>query len=108
MVVDGPFADGRFGTKRRGIGSFYVLTLTFASIDWMMSLEPHWYSTIYGLMVNDRTGSVGFCFAICVLAWLRAPQKLHEEFPVKPFWDLGNMLLAFVMLWAYFLSLNTS
>ncbi len=49
-----------------GIGLLlYGLTATFASVDWMMSLEPHWFSTIYGLARDCRTGIKRICVCDC-------------------------------------------
>lgn len=80
----------------------YVLTITFASIDWIMSLEPHWYSTIFGVHFLGGHGLAAFAFAILLSAILsrRAPAggTIAPAYRV----DLGNLLLGFVMLWAYF------
>lgn len=79
----------------------YGLTVTFASVDWVMSLEPHWFSSIYGIlfMVGQGLASLAFATALAValadrppLSELVSPARLH---------DLGNLLLAFVMLWTY-------
>jgi hypothetical protein len=79
----------------------YALTVTFAAIDWVMSLEPHWYSTIYGVLFLIGQLLVALAFAILVLtrcanhapfAGVVTPSLVH---------DLGNLMLAFVMLWAY-------
>ncbi len=80
---------------------FYGLTVTFASIDWAMSLEPEWYSTIYGLMFMIGQVLSAFAFSICALYFLNLhPASAHGHHP-DPLHDLGNLLLAFVMLWAY-------
>ena len=47
----------------------YGLTITFASFDWLMSLEPHWYSTIYGVLIMGGQGLSAVAFSIAVLAW---------------------------------------
>ncbi len=81
----------------------YVLTMSFASIDWVMSLDPHWYSTIFGLIFVGAQGLTAFSFVICVLALLSNVEPYASY--VRPglhFLDLGKLLLAFVMLWAYF------
>lgn len=83
-----------------GIG-LLALTVTFASFDWMMSLEPHWFSTIYGVMFAVGMLTAGFAFATLVLAWLVDYPPLSEAVTYKHFNDLGNFLLASVMLWAY-------
>jgi hypothetical protein len=83
-----------------GLG-FYMLTMTFASIDWMMSLEPQWFSTIYGLLI--MTGQVlgAFAFVIIVAALLVKYKPYTILIEPLHFHDLGNFLLTFVIFWAY-------
>ena len=80
----------------------YGLTITFASFDWLMSLEPDWYSTIYGVLVMGGQGLSALAFLIGVLVWLSRRPPLDRIIVKAHFHDLGNLLLAFVMLWAYF------
>jgi hypothetical protein len=80
----------------------YGLTITFASIDWVMSLEPHWYSTIYGVHFMGGHVLSAFAFAILFTALLTRQEPLSSTLQPSHFHDLGNLLLAFVMLWAYF------
>jgi hypothetical protein len=83
-----------------GLG-LYMLTMTFASIDWMMSLEPNWFSTIYGLLI--MTGQVlgAFAFLIIVAAFLVKYKPYAKTIEPSHFHDLGNFLLTFVIFWAY-------
>ena len=80
----------------------YGLTITFASFDWLMSLEPHWFSTIYGVLIMGGQGLSALAFLIIVLVWLSRRPPLDRIVVAAHFHDLGNLLLAFVMLWAYF------
>jgi hypothetical protein len=80
----------------------YGLTITFASFDWLMSLEPHWFSTIYGVLIMGGQGLTAVVFLIAVLAWLSRRPPLDRIVVPSHFHDLGNLTLAFVMLWAYF------
>ncbi len=80
----------------------YVFVMSFAAIDWVMSLSPHWASTIYGflLVAGQLISSMSLMIAVVVLLARTEPfanvlQKRHLH-------DLGKLLLAFVMLWAYF------
>ncbi len=80
----------------------YVFVMGFAAIDWVMSLSPHWASTIYGFLfvVGQLISSMALMIAVVVLLARTEPfvgvlQKRHLH-------DLGKLLLAFVMLWAYF------
>jgi hypothetical protein len=79
----------------------YGLTMTFASIDWVMSLEPEWFSTMYGIMfiVGQVLATMAFMIAVAVLLSDRRP--LSDVASAAHFHDLGNLLLAFVMIWAY-------
>ena len=80
----------------------YGLTVTFASFDWLMSLDPHWYSTIYGVLLMGGQGLTALAFLIVALAWLSRRQPLDAIVVPGHFHDLANLMLAFVMLWAYF------
>ncbi len=79
----------------------YSLTMTFAVIDWIMSLDPHWYSTIFGLLLVVGQGLSAFAFVIAMLALLAETPPLASYLRPRHFHDLGKLLFAFVMLWAY-------
>jgi len=85
----------------------YGLTMTFASIDWAMSLEPHWYSGIYGVIFIIGQVLSGFAFttALETLGPFKSPATSRPATAVVPaafpLRDLGNLLLAFTMLWTY-------
>jgi hypothetical protein len=80
---------------------FLVLTVTFASIDWVMSLDPHWFSTIFGLLTVVGQGLSALAFTIAVLALIAPTGALAGCLTPRHFHDLGKLMLAFVMLWAY-------
>ncbi len=79
----------------------YSLTMTFAGVDWAMSLEPEWYSTIFGMLFLVGQVLSALCFAVIVMCILADRKPLAEVVTPKQFHDLGNLLLTFVMLWAY-------
>src|SRR5258706_10167399 len=79
----------------------YGLTVTFSAIDWLMSLEPRWYSTMFGMMFMVSHGLIGLAFVIVVSYFLSRRATLERFLAPWVFHDLGNLLLAFVMLWAY-------
>jgi hypothetical protein len=79
----------------------YGLTVTFSSIDWVMSLEPQWYSSIYGMIFMVADGLLALAFVIGVVYFLSRREPLAAVSAPWVFQDLGNLLLAFVMLWAY-------
>lgn len=80
----------------------YVLTMTFAAFDWIMSLDPHWYSTIFGLILIAGQGISALAFAIVVAVILARREPMSQVYQPNHFHDLGKLLLALVMLWAYF------
>jgi hypothetical protein len=85
-----------------GIGLvIYGLTVTFATVDWAMSLEPRWYSTIYGLLFMVAQALSALALAVLVLIWLSDRKPLSQIVRQSHFQDLGSFLLTFVMLWAY-------
>ena len=80
---------------------FLVLTITFAVTDWVMSLDPHWFSTIFGLLFVSGYGLSAFALTIAVLATIGPVGALAGRLTSRHFHDLGKLLLAFTMLWAY-------
>jgi hypothetical protein len=80
----------------------FVFTVTFASIDWVMSLDAEWFSTIYGLLFVAGWTLSAFAFVIAVMVYLATRPPLEGVVQAPHFHDLGKLLLAFVMLWAYF------
>lgn len=88
----------------------YVLTASFAVIDWGMSLDEHWYSTIYGVLFVTNHGLLAVAISIVTVslplsprewAGVRAPTDEAAPFPPDILHDLGNWLLTFVLFWAY-------
>ena len=78
-----------------------VLSLTFASIDWMMSLEPRWSSTMYGITFTVGCGLSGFAFVTFFLSRLADTDAMRGILKPTHLRDLGNLMLAFVMFYAY-------
>jgi hypothetical protein len=79
----------------------YGLTITFASIDWVMSLEPEWFSTIFGALFGTGQVLTAFAFAVAGLILLADRPPVADLLSPTVLRDLGSLLLAFVMLWAY-------
>ncbi|TMA37547.1 MAG: hypothetical protein E6J83_15885 [Deltaproteobacteria bacterium] len=79
----------------------YGITITFASIDWAMSIEPHWSSTVYPMMFAVGQVLTGFAFTITMAILLRDRQPFGRLINPPNLIDLGNLMLAFVLLWAY-------
>lgn len=79
----------------------YGFTMTFAAFDWVMSLQPHWFSTIFGLIFIAGQG-LGALALAAVVAWqLSARKDYGPALAPTILNDVGNLMLAFVMLWAY-------
>jgi hypothetical protein len=79
----------------------YGLTVTFAMVDWTMSVNPHWFSTIWGMLYAGGQGLSAFAFGIIVLLMLAQAAPLNRVLTSDHFHDLGKLLFAFLMLWAY-------
>jgi hypothetical protein len=80
----------------------YVLTMTFAGIDWGMSLTPEWFSGIYSviLMIGQAISAMAFIIVVVSLLAGRIP-AVNELLTAKRLQDLGNFLMAFTLFWAY-------
>ncbi len=80
----------------------FVATITFMSIDWVMSLDPHWYSTIFGVLTLGGQGLSTMAFTILMMAILVRFKPMSQVATANVFHDHGKLMFAFVMLWAYF------
>lgn len=80
----------------------YCLVVTFASVDWVLSLDPHWFSTIWGLLYVVGWGLSCLCFMVAILACLIDHEPMKKVLGKRHFHDLGKLILALVMVWAYF------
>lgn len=77
------------------------LTITFSSVDWAMSLDPHWFSTVYGLLFMVGQVLSAMALVIVVLALFGHHKPLVDVARPSVVHDLGKLMLAFIMLWAY-------
>lgn len=80
----------------------YALTMTFASVDWCMSLDPHWYSTIYGFLFIAGQLLTTFAFTLVMLSWFSSERPISEVFFKDRLHDFGKLTFALTMVWAYF------
>jgi hypothetical protein len=98
-------ANGRLLERCERLGApgivIYALTITFASIDWVMSLEPAWYSTIFPVMFAVGQLLNGYAFALAVFLLLADRPPFAGSIHPAHMRDFGSLLLAFVMFWAY-------
>jgi len=79
----------------------FTVSTTYAFVDWIMSLEPDWYSTIYPWMFTVGEFLVTFAFVIALLILLSGREPFASFLKTSHYHDLGNLMLAFTMLWAY-------
>ncbi|HEV8112980.1 MAG TPA: hypothetical protein VGR31_09410 [Planctomycetota bacterium] len=79
----------------------YGVTMTLAAVDWAMSLEPHWFSTMYGVIFVVGQALSTLAFAIVASSWLHKREPFRRWLSADHFHDLGNLMFAFVLLWAY-------
>jgi hypothetical protein len=82
--------------------ALWGLAVTFAAVDWSMSLEPHWYSSMYGVLfvAGQAVSALSLAIIVSVLL-MRAPPVMANIINGSRLHDLGNFLLAFVMFWSY-------
>ena len=80
----------------------YGFTITFAAIDWVMSLDPSWISTIFGLLILIGEVLSAMCFAIVVERILYNYKPMSELLRPDFVHDHGKWMLTFIMVWAYF------
>jgi hypothetical protein len=80
----------------------YALAVMFAGVDWIMALNPHWYSTLFGFLSMGGQGLATLAFTIIVSAFLVRREPFAGFLKPHHFHDLGKLSLAFVMLYAYF------
>jgi hypothetical protein len=79
----------------------FALSTTFASFDWLMSLEPHWFSSIYGALYLIWQGLSTLLFMAIVLHGLSSRPPVQGVITAQQFHDIGNLSFAFILLWAY-------
>jgi hypothetical protein len=82
-------------------GPLFMITLTIAAIDWMMSLEPHWYSTIFGVYYFAGTLICALSVNTFILINLKEGGYLHPQIKDQHFYSLGTLIFAFTVFWAY-------
>jgi hypothetical protein len=81
---------------------FWCFSLTFMSIDWLLSINPHWFSTMYGLLIIAGQGLSSLAFLITLMVALSTFEPMRGVLTHRHLHDLGKLLLALVMVWAYF------
>ena len=80
----------------------YALSVNFAATDWVMSLDPHWYSTMYGFLFIAQHLLATLALLICLLVLLAQFPPMDEVVRPDRLHDCGKLMLALTMVWAYF------
>jgi len=97
--------DREYAEKMRRMSGWGLLAqaliVTFAGVDWGMSLDPHWYSTIWGILTLIGQALAAWCFCIMLVSRLHTHAPLNRVVTSSLFHDLGKFLFALVTLWAY-------
>lgn len=103
---DYPESEGRSTLRFRALSApglvLYSLTISFAIVDWVMSLQARWISTIYGLIFIAGQALAAFSFAVVIEHILSKRKPMSEYLTPTQVHDHGKFMLAFVMVWAYF------
>ena len=80
----------------------YALSVNFAATDWVMSLDPHWFSTMYGFLFIAQHLLATLALLICLLVLLAQFSPMDEVVRPDRLHDCGKLMLALTMVWAYF------
>jgi hypothetical protein len=79
----------------------FAFTVTYASFDWLMSLDAHWYSTIFGAYIFSGAFLGGLCFIIIAGVMLRRGNVLQSTISLDHYHDLAKFVFAFIIFWTY-------
>jgi hypothetical protein len=82
--------------------ALYCLTMTFMAVDLLMSLDPHWFSAIYGVYVIGGQAVSAMAITVVAALYLTRREPMAQVLSARHFHDWGKLLLAFTMLWSYF------
>jgi hypothetical protein len=81
---------------------FWGFSVTFMAVDWVLSVDPKWFSTIFGMLFMVSQGLTAMAFMIALLVILYKQRPMSEVLTQRHLHDLGKFLLALVMVWGYF------
>jgi hypothetical protein len=97
--------DVQYSKKLEALSAFGVVafffTMTFCGVDYLMVLEPHWFSTMFGFIQVVSQGLSALCVITATLVLLARFEPMKHALTKKHFHDIGKLMFAFVMLWAY-------
>ncbi|MDD9965918.1 MAG: hypothetical protein OXR73_06840 [Myxococcales bacterium] len=88
--------------RRATYGTFlYALSLTFAGFDWVMSLEPNWYSTMFGVRIFASGAVLSFALVILTTKSFKRHGVVGSQINTEHYHDLGKLMFGFLVFWAY-------
>ena len=97
--------DGTFLQKAKRISPLgiilFALTLSFASFDWLMSLDAHWYSTIFGVYIFSGSTLAAYCVLTLLVIYFVKTGHLKDYVTIEHFHDLGKLTFTFIVFWSY-------
>lgn len=79
----------------------FAVTITFASYDWLMSLDAHWFSTIFGVYIFSGAFLAYMCFLILAVKYMKNKNILNGIITPEHYQDISKIIFAFVIFWAY-------
>jgi hypothetical protein len=79
----------------------FALSITFAAFDWIMSLDPHWFSTIFGITYFAGAYMSFLAFTILIAKWLGNKGYLKDAITTEHYHDLGKLMFGFMVFWTY-------
>jgi len=79
----------------------FAVCLTFAAIDWLMALDFHWFSTMWGVYIFAGTALSSMCVLVLIITALRSAGYLREVISIEHYHIMGKLMLAFTIFWAY-------
>jgi hypothetical protein len=79
----------------------FALSLTFFGFDWIMSLEPNWFSTMFGVRIFANSAVLGLALVILLTMSFRKAGVVKDEINVEHYHDLGKLMFGFLVFWAY-------
>jgi hypothetical protein len=80
---------------------FFGLTLTFFAVDWIMSLDPHWFSTMFGVYYFAGAVVAFYCTLVLLLTWLKSTGHLQTSVNTEHYHDIGKLLFGHNIFWTY-------
>jgi hypothetical protein len=79
----------------------FAVSLTFAAIDWLMGLDYHWFSTMWGVYIFAGTALSSMCVLVLIITALRNAGYFKNVITIEHYHIMGKLMLAFTIFWAY-------